>query len=189
MTRFIPPETFVRVTDHIPDIKVDLRYASDDNFTGHTIYRFQDAWLRYGTVCKLKKAQEILSAQNLSLLIWDAFRPAAAQFKLWEVYPCDGFVANPEKGFSPHTRGHTVDVTLIDSEGNLLEMPSEFDDFSSCANRDYSDATEAARNNALLMERTMAACGFRPYSEEWWHFVDTDNYPVEKEFLPEEKER
>lgn len=188
MTAPLSPETFVRITDHIPDIRVDLRYATPDNFTGRTIYPFREAWLRYGTVCRLKKAQELLSARGLGLLVWDAFRPAAAQFRLWEVCPDDNFVANPEKGFSPHTRGHTVDVTLVDADGVPLEMPSEFDDFSSRAGRDYTDASPAAGRNALLLERTMAACGFRPYSEEWWHFADIDDYPVEKELLPELKE-
>jgi len=180
----LTPETFVRVIDHIPDIAVDLRYATADNFTGKVIYSFRDAWLRYGTVCKLADAQRRLRALGYSLLIWDAFRPAAAQFKLWEVFPVSGFVANPEKGFSPHTRGHTVDVTLITLAGTPVEMPSEFDDFSPRANRDYTDATKEAASNALLMERIMSDCGFHPYSEEWWHFVDLDSYPVEESFIP-----
>ena len=180
----IPAETFVKVIDYIPDIKVDLRYATSNNFTGKVIYAFHDAWLRYGTVCKLKKVQEILLSHGYSLLIWDAFRPATAQFKLWEVFPSDDFVANPEKGFSPHTKGHTVDVTLVSIDGTLAEMPSEFDDFSDRASRDYSGATKTAAAHARLLEDTMSLCGFHPYHNEWWHFVDLDPYPVEEQFSP-----
>ena len=182
------PGEFVRIKDYIPDIFVELKYATADNFTGHVIYNFTEPWLRYSSVQKLAKAQEILNEQGYSLIIWDAFRPHAAQHKLWEVYPVDGFVANPIKGCSPHTRGNTVDVALTDLEGNLLEMPCEFDDFSDRANRDYSDATPAAARHATIMEQAMAAAGFRPYFDEWWHFVDLDAYEPEYDFIPTDKE-
>ena len=93
-------------------------------------------------------------------------------------------MANPEKGFSSHSRGNTVDVTLVDRDGNELEMPSEFDDFSAKADRDYSDVEEEAAINALLLEETMIEAGFKPYSSEWWHFSDTDSYEVEENFTP-----
>ena len=184
MTTSPSPETFVRVTDHIPDIKVDLRYATDDNFTGHTIYTFRDAWLRYGTVCKLNMAQAILRAQDLSLLIWDAFRPAAAQFKLWEVYPDNTYVANPYYGYSSHSRGNTVDITLITLDGEELQMPTGFDDFSVLTDRNYSDCTPVARENATTLEEAMKSAGLVPYFGEWWHFSDSVSYDVEKEFIP-----
>lgn len=184
-----PPETpepadFVLVTDCIPGIRVDLKYAAEDNFTGQAIYDFTEAHLRYGTVQKLAAAQETLSTQGYSLLIWDAFRPVKAQFRLWEVCPNPMYVANPEKGFSSHSRGNTVDVTLVLEDGSPVEMPTGFDDFSPLANRDYSDVPAAAAANARLLEDVMAECGFKPYSGEWWHFSDTDSYPVEEDFVP-----
>ena len=133
---------------------------------------------------KLSRAQEALEEQGFSLLIWDAFRPVEAQFRLWEVCPDPVYVADPETGFSSHSRGNTVDVTLTDLEGNDVEMPSGFDDFSPLADRDYSDASPAAAANAALLEDVMEECGFRPYSGEWWHFTDTDDYPVEENFSP-----
>ena len=176
---------FVRVRDHLPGIFQDLKYATADNFTGQTIYGFSDAYLRYGTLLKLARAQAMLSEENYRLLIWDAFRPVQAQFRLWEVCPDPVYVANPEKGFSSHSRGNTVDVTLVTADGKPVEMPTGFDDFSPLADRDYRDVSPSAAANAQLLEEVMSACGFKPYSGEWWHFSDTDQYPVEEFFLPE----
>lgn len=178
------PEDFVPAADYVPGVRVDLKYASEDNFTGQVIYDFTEAFLRYGTARKLAAAQEALCARGYSLLIWDAFRPTEAQFRLWEVCPDPVYVANPEKGFSSHSRGNTVDVTLVLEDGSPVEMPTGFDDFSSLADRDYSDVPEAAAANARLLENIMTDCGFKPYAGEWWHFSDTDSYPVEEDFVP-----
>lgn len=175
---------FVSVRDYIPDIVVELKYAAEDNFTGQVIYDFQEAYLRYGTVKKLMAVQEELREQKLSLKIWDGFRPPAAQFKLWEICPDPIYVANPNKGFSSHSRGNTVDVTLVDENGQEIEMPTGFDDFSQLADRDYSDCSFDVMLNALLLEQTMERHGFTGYNGEWWHFTDTDAYPVEEEFTP-----
>ena len=177
-------EVFVRVRDYIPEITVDLRYATADNFTGQVIYTFSDAYLRYGTVKKLAAAQETLAEQGYGLKIWDAFRPVSAQFALWDICPDGRYVANPNKGFSSHSRGNTVDLTLVTSDGEDVPMPTGFDDFSAKADRDYSDVEEEAALNALLLEETMIEAGFKPYSGEWWHFSDTDPYEVEENFTP-----
>ena len=179
-------ESFIRVVDCIPDILVDLRYATADNFTGEVIYDFTDAYLRYGTVKKLAAVQETLAKQGYGLMIWDAFRPVSAQFTLWDICPDGRYVANPNKGFSSHSRGNTVDVTLVMLDGGDVVMPTEFDDFSAKADRDYSDVSEEAAANALLLENAMTEAGFKPYSGEWWHFSDTDSYDVEENFTPEE---
>lgn len=179
------PSAFVRVADYIPDIAVELRYASDGNFTGKRIYDFSDAWLRYGTVVKLSRAQEILRAQGYGLKVWDAFRPVAAQFVLWEVCPDAACVADPLHGYSDHSRGNTVDLTVIDRDGTELPMPTQFDSFSKMADRDYRDVPDKERVvNAWLLQETMLEAGFRPYAEEWWHFSDTDVYEVERVFEP-----
>lgn len=178
------PADFVPVTDYIPGVRVNLKYAGEDNFTGQVIYDFTEACLRFGTIQKLSAAQEALAAQGYSLLIWDAFRPVEAQFRLWEICPDPVYVANPEKGFSSHSRGNTVDVTLTLADGSPVEMPTGFDDFSPLADRDYSDVPETAAANARLLEDVMTECGFKPYAGEWWHFSDTDSYPVEEDFVP-----
>lgn len=174
-------EDLVRVLDYIPSVYVDLKYATEDNFTGTVIYGFTDASLRYGTVKKLKEVQEELSSQGYSLKIWDAYRPVSAQFKLWEVCPDPAYVADPNKGHSGHSRGNTVDVTLVLADGTRIAMPSGFDDFSALADRDYSDIPEEAAKNALILENTMSAHGFVGYSAEWWHYADSVPYPVVEE--------
>lgn len=180
----ISDSSFVRVKDYIPDIVVELRYATTDNFTGKTIYSFSDAYLRYGTVKKLAAAQELLKEKGLSLKIWDAFRPTDAQFTLWDICPDATYVSNPNKGYSSHSRGNTVDITLVDSDGMPVEMPSDFDDFSARADRDYSDCTAVAAANATLLEQVMENCGLKGYSAEWWHYTDTTSYDVNTCFDP-----
>ena len=179
------PEELVAVADYIPGIYTELRYASDNNFTHQVIYSFSDAYLRYGTVQKLASAQKSLEQEGYSLLIWDAFRPVSAQFKLWDICPDPAYVANPEKGYSSHSRGNTVDITLVTLDGEPVEMPTDFDDFTAMADRDYSDVGEEAAANAQLLEEAMTAAGFKPYSAEWWHYSDTTSYPVEETFIPE----
>ena len=177
---------FVLARDYIPDVEVELKYAGKENFTGKVIYGFSDAWLRYGTARKLSKVQKRLKAQGLGLRIWDAFRPVKAQFRLWEACPDPAYVSDPNKGCSSHSRGNTVDVTLVDGDGNELVMPTGFDDFSRLADRDYSDVKDKdAVSNAILLEKCMKECGFVPYSGEWWHFSDSVKYDVAKDFIPE----
>ena len=178
---------FVPVADYFPDLSVELRYAGEDNFTGQQIYPFREAYLRYGTVKKLILAQEILSTQGLGLKLWDGFRPVTAQFLLWEACPDPRYVADPRYGYSSHSRGNTVDITLTDASGLELTMPTGFDVFSSLADRDYSDCPEEAARNARLLQEAMEEAGFQGYFGEWWHFTDTDAYPVEEVFEPVEE--
>ena len=171
--------TPVRVRDYIPNIAVELRYATERNFTGQVIYDFTEPYLRWGTVKKLMAVQEHLNNMGYGLLIWDGYRPPAAQFKLWEIVPDANFVANPNTGYSSHSRGNTVDVTLVTLSGEAVEMPSDFDEFAAIADRDYSDVSETAAENARLLEMTMEAHGFTGYVNEWWHYSDTVRYEAE----------
>lgn len=176
-----PPadDEFVSAVVWAPGVVLDIKYASEDNFTGQRIYDFYGAYLRFGTVKKLAKAALMLRSEGKYLKIWDAYRPVSAQWKLWEVCPDPVYVANPEKGYSSHSRGNTVDVTLVDAEGNEVAMPTGFDDFTELADRDYSDVEDRdAVRNAELLEKVMTGCGFRPYSGEWWHFTDEDSYEI-----------
>lgn len=177
-------DVFVRVLDYIPTAYQELRYATVNNFTNQVIYDFEDAYLRWGTVQKLMLVCEDLEELGLYIKIWDGFRPVSAQFTLWEVCPNPTYVANPNKGYSSHSRGNTIDLTLVDETGREVEMPTGFDDFSAKADRNYSDCTENAGNNAQLLEILMEKHGFSAYYGEWWHYSDTNGYPVETVFEP-----
>ena len=166
--------------DYIPDIKVELRYATENNFTGKQIYDFTDARLRYGTVLKLKAAQAQLQQEGLTLLIWDAYRPVSAQFNLWNACPDPVYVANPNTGYSSHSQGNTVDVTIVQTSGAPVEMPTDFDNFTAKADRNYEDCTSQEAANAQKLEDIMVQAGFKPYNGEWWHFSDTEAYTVQE---------
>lgn len=170
-------DEYVLVNKYIPDIYVELMYATDNNFTGVRIYDFTDAYLRYGTVKKLAQVQKELKQQGYSLKIWDAYRPFEAQQKLWEVYPDPNYVANPANGMRRHNLGGTVDITMVAADGSIIPMPSEFDDFSLKADRNYSDIdNEEAVNNVMILQNAMENNGFTGYQGEWWDYSDTVEY-------------
>ena len=159
---------------YIPGIKIDMRYAGDNNVYGQTIYDDATAYLRQGTADKLKNAQEEFQSRGYCLKIWDAYRPPRAQFKLWEICPDPRYVANPYKGYSNHTRGCAVDVTLVGQNGQEIEMPSTFDDFGGRADRSYQDVSQTAAANAKMLEEVMTRNGFATIATEWWHFDDSE---------------
>lgn len=170
-------DEYVLVNKYIPDIYVELMYATDNNFTGVRIYDFTDAYIRYGTVKKLANVQKELKEQGYSLKIWDAYRPFEAQQKLWEVYPDPNYVANPANGMKKHNLGGTVDITMVAADGSVISMPTEFDDFSLKADRNYSDIdNEEAVNNVMILQNAMENNGFTGYQGEWWDYSDTVEY-------------
>lgn len=169
----------VAITEYIPSLYVDLKYATKDNFTGKVIYDFTEPRLRYGTVKKLKAVQEELVSMGYSLIIWDAYRPLYAQEALWDACPDPAYVSDPTTGYRSHSRGHTVDITLtIIANGKDVVMPSGFDEFSALADRDYSDVSPEAAANSAMLEEIMTRHGFTGYSGEWWHYSDTTEYPL-----------
>lgn len=173
-------DEYVLVKKYIPDIYVELRYATENNFTGVKIYDFTDAYLRYGTVKKLANVQKELKEQGYSLKIWDAYRPFEAQQKLWEVYPDPNYVANPANGMKKHNLGGTVDITMVAADGSVISMPTEFDDFSLKAGRNYSDIEdEEAVKNVMILQNAMENNGFTGYQGEWWDYSDTVEYEAE----------
>lgn len=178
-TEILPDDgQLVRILDYIPDAEIDLRYATTNNFTGAVIYDDPEAYLCYGTVKKLIQVQSELKEMGYRILIWDAYRSTEAQWKLWETYPDPTFVANPNNGITSHSRGNTIDISLVYEDGSSVEMPSAFDEFAAIADRDYSDVSEAAANNSRLLEEVMYRNGFTGYRGEWWDYSDTNRYEV-----------
>lgn len=168
----------IDVQTFIPGIQVDLKYATTDNFTDQVVYQFSCCLLHQDAALKLRDVQTELEMMGLGLKIWDGFRPMSAQWKFWEIIPDERYVSDPRKG-GRHTRGTAVDVTLVTKEGDELEMPSAFDDFSEKAHRNYMEVSQEAIQNRELLETVMLKHGFVGMPTEWWHFdlIDWKNYP------------
>ena len=153
-------------------IKLDIRYARNDNFVGRPVYTEARAFLQRPAAQALLQVHRQLKKQGLGLVIFDGYRPWSVTKLFWEVTPADKriFVANPLKG-SRHNRGCAVDLSIYDLKtGKPLPMPSDFDDFSEKASPDYKDGTAEETKNRDLLRRLMEAAGFTVNANEWWHF-------------------
>lgn len=160
----------VDLEKYIPNIVIDIRYATSNNFTGTAIYTSPRAWLRKEAADSLLKVQKELNEQGLGIKVFDAYRPYAATLYFYEVYGDTTFVAAPWRG-SIHNRGGAIDLTLINlSSGEELEMPTPFDDFTPMASHDYTDLSAGVLYNRQLLADIMIKYGFTIYSPEWWHY-------------------
>jgi D-alanyl-D-alanine dipeptidase len=168
----------VNIQLFIPKVQVELKYATANNFTGQIVYEFDQCLLLKEAALRLRDVQTELETMGLGLKIWDAFRPAAAQWKFWALVPDERYVSDPRKG-GRHTRGTAIDLTLVTNHGQELPMPSNFDDFSEKAHRDYNGANEEAIKNRELLEKVMEKHGFIGLPTEWWHFdlMGWENHP------------
>jgi len=149
---------------------LDVRYATTNNFTGKKVYPSARCFLQKPAALALDQVQKELAKQNLGLKIFDAYRPLSVQKIFWEICPNENYVADPKKG-SRHNRGCAVDLTLINLKTKQeLVMPSDFDDLSKKAERDYDSMTPEVRKNCKLLEEVMEKHGFKGLPSEWWHF-------------------
>ncbi len=164
-----PSQELVDVLSVNPTIALDIRYATENNFTHHKLYPVARCLLRREPAESLSAVQKELKTRGLGLKVFDGYRPLSIQKKLWEAVPDDRYVANPAKG-SRHNRGAAVDLTIIDSRGRELAMPTPFDNFSDTAHCDYMKLPRKVLRNRALLERVMERHGFLRMSTEWWHF-------------------
>lgn len=170
---FADKSDMVRLDAAVKNLVINLKYATSDNIVGKPVYESNIAYLRKGTADKLDEANKILLEQGYGIKVWDAYRQQKYQQILYDSAENKYYFMDPKKG-SNHTRGSAVDVTLVDSDGNELDMPSGFDEMSERAHRTYSKATPEQKKNALLLENAMKSVGFIPLQKEWWHFDDTE---------------
>jgi len=195
------PAGFVYLDDVAPDIMLDIRYASTDNFIGKPIkgYVKPVAITTSKTALALKNAQADFKRFGLGLKVFDAYRPQRAvdHFVRWakdwndtlmksKYYPQvakqDLFREDYIAAKSGHSRGSTVDVTLgyVDANGlaNELDMGTGFDFFDPRSWSEYPELTAAQRANRMLLQVVMEKHGFKPYPKEWWHFtLKQESYP------------
>ena len=205
------PSGFVLLADYVPHIIQEIRYYSTYNFIGERIDGYEEpcALLTAEAARALKSVSNEMFVQGYRLKIFDAYRPACAvkQFVLWGIedqdirmkpyfYPslekqelfARGYIASQ----SSHSRGSTVDLTLLDMQtGKELDMGSPFDLFSPISHPDCREITEEQFENRMTLRHAMERSGFEPIDCEWWHFTlknepspDTYfNFPVSSEYL------
>jgi D-alanyl-D-alanine dipeptidase len=160
----------VEITPQSHPVRIDLKYATSDNFTGQPVYR-ADArcYLNDEALRHFETAIKLADAQGYQFLIFDAFRPTEAQWKLWEHTPDPNFLADPAKG-SPHSRGAAIDLTLTRRDGTPLDMGTAFDAFTPLSHHGNQQVHAEAQRNRLLLMGIMTTAGWDFYRNEWWHY-------------------
>jgi D-alanyl-D-alanine dipeptidase len=155
--------------DELVHMQLDIRYATKNNFTKEQIYPCGRCFLRKEAKQALAEAEKELKKKGYKFVLFDCYRPATAQQKLWEIVPNPDYVTPPEKG-SMHNRGLAVDLSLMDIDGNLLDMGTSYDYFGKEAHTDYMDQPKEVLDNRKLLTETMEKYGFKGIRTEWWHF-------------------
>ena len=195
------PENFVLIKDFVPSILVEMRYGTNNNFTGKPIpgYESRQAVITITTASALKKVQKELNKLGLGLKIFDAYRPQKAvnYFIKWSNQPNDTVMKNKyypnlkketlfDLGYialkSGHTRGSTVDVTLLyvsgPNKGKEVDMGSVWDLFGVRSGYAYEAVSNSQKENRKLLRELMITHEFLPYDKEWWHFsLNNEPYP------------
>ncbi len=185
---------FVDVQGLDPDIMVELKYASEDNFMGSAVYGgFKRAYLRRDAAMKLARANRYLKEMRpeLTLLIGDALRPRRISWRMWkelEGSPMQRYVADPRAG-SMHNYGCAVDITITGIDGKRLDMGTPIDFFGELAQPRYEQKflkegqlTKEQIENRRLLRRVMRAAGFHGIQSEWWHFEAFDKVHIRKTY-------
>jgi zinc D-Ala-D-Ala dipeptidase len=160
-------------------VQIDIRYATDSNFVKQKMYDCGRCFLRPDAAAAIAKAHQMLKKQGFGgLKMFDCYRPRPYQQRLWDKVPDDRFVTPPAKG-SNHTRGAAVDLTIVDKNGQELDMGTPYDFFGKEGFPDYKPtqkdeqahwAKYKVRENRDLLRATMDSVGFKPIRTEWWHF-------------------
>jgi len=175
-----PPKGLVELSELIPFIHLEIRYATSNNFTGKPLdgYQAQRAFMLPKPAEALARVQRELQSMGYSLKIWDAYRPRRAELQMaaWsratgnDIYLRDGYLladVKPTNRFG-HSNGNSVDLTIVDSQGRDLDMGTDFDHFTKDAWT--LNATGKVLSNRLLLKSAMEKNGFSNFSREWWHF-------------------
>ena len=164
-----PSKELVDLEQEIPGVRLDIRYATTDNFMRERLYPVAKAYLRAPAAVALAGAQKEFKARGLELKVFDGYRPYEVTEKIWEPYQNPDFVADPAEG-SRHNRGCAVDLTLVDEIGEDLPMPTGYDDFTKKASHDYQNLPEEEIRNRDLLRAVMESHGFQALPTEWWHY-------------------
>lgn len=165
-----------------PTIKLDIRYATRNNFLGRPVYKEARAFLQKPAAEALVRAHARLRPQGYGIVVHDGYRPWSVTKIFWDVTPADKkiFVADPGQG-SRHNRGCAVDLSMYElATGKIVQMPSEYDEMTERAHINYACATPEAKRLREMLRLAMEAEGFAVYEPEWWHYdyKDWKEYPI-----------
>lgn len=165
-----PDHELIEIKKVIPNITLDIRYATTNNFMHQVMYRQARAFVRKPVVMQLKKVQQELNKRGLGLKIYDGYRPYSVTVAFYKKASDKAFVANPNKG-SRHNRGCAVDLSIIDLKtGKDIAMPTPYDSFSPLAGSNYLPLPPKIVKNRTLLIDVMKRHGFTVLDNEWWHF-------------------
>lgn len=178
---FRQPE-LVEIIKLDPTIRLDIRYATKNNFLGRAVYKEARAFLQRPAAEALVRINAALRQRGYGLVVFDGYRPWKITKVFWDSTPADKheFVADPSKG-SRHNRGCAVDLSLYDlNTGKIIQMPSEYDEMTERSHINYNCANDEARRLRDLLRSSMEAEGFAVYEPEWWHYdyKDWREYPI-----------
>lgn len=158
-------------------VRLDMRYATTNNFAGKAVYPSPRCFLMALVAEALARVQQSLEKQGLGLVVMDCYRPFSVQETFWSLVPDDRYVAKPVRdeagrpaSGSKHNRGAAVDASLVRLDGGAMEMPTAFDDFTELAHSDNRDVSPAAQVHRGILHEAMTAQGFKILPTEWWHF-------------------
>lgn len=165
-----------------PTIRLDIRYASKNNFLGQPVYKQKRAFLQRPAAEALVRVNQNLRRQGYGLIVFDGYRPWSVTKKFWDATPEDKkiFVADPSKG-SRHNRGCAVDLSMFElATGKVVQMPSEYDEMTERSHINYECASPETKRVRTILRTAMEAEGFAVYEPEWWHydFKDWKEYPI-----------
>lgn len=178
------------------DVKVSMKLSTSETTIGQPFYTRNLCMLQYDTLQLLIKAINKFKKDGYTVVIYDAYRPTSVQQRWFDVVKVHKWVANPSIGMGGvHDRGTAIDMSLIDKDGNELEMPTAMHTFTNDSARNSENMTETARENMNYMMRVMVSCGFTYINSEWWHFQDKNtasylptDHPIDEiPLVPSEK--
>jgi D-alanyl-D-alanine dipeptidase len=165
-----------------PSIRLDIRYATSNNFLGRPVYEEPRAFLQLPAATALARVNKTLRGKGYGIVVFDAYRPWSVTKIFWDETPEDkkDFVADPRKG-SRHNRGCAVDLSMFDlASGEIVQMPSEYDEMTERSHIEYEGGDEETRRLRDMLRAAMEVEGFQVYELEWWHYdyKDWREYPI-----------
>ncbi|MBN8828849.1 MAG: D-alanyl-D-alanine dipeptidase [Sphingobacteriia bacterium] len=159
------------VIDHKKlNLVLDLVYGTENNFINKAVYKNPALMLHQEAAEKLAKASELANRMGFKIKVFDGFRPIEVQQIFYDAFPGTNYVSNPLTGEATHCRGIAIDLTLVDEEGEELDMGTEFDSFEEHAHHGNKNISKLAQKNRAILLGIMTLSGWNYYQYEWWHY-------------------